>query len=136
MTVIYELHSRISFSRGCLGVMFILAGNKWHVGMFAHFAGVNVSYGAFAVLPERAPHNIDPFHADSLEIYLNTITMFNTDSKVSQIYLLLTILKITYSEFLFFRCCEIMSISLNCQYLEKISPMLFTLECKYYKSNI
>lgn len=44
--MIYERCMYFLYSRRCLGVMFILASNKWHAGMPAHFTGVNVSYGA------------------------------------------------------------------------------------------
>lgn len=46
MLMIYERCMYFLYSRRCLGVMFILASNKWHAGMPAHFTGVNVSYGA------------------------------------------------------------------------------------------
>lgn len=44
--MIYDRCMYFLYPRRCLGVMFILASNKWHTGMPAHFTGVNVSYGA------------------------------------------------------------------------------------------
>ena len=44
--MIYERYMYFLYPRRCLAVMFILASNKWHAGMPAHFTGVNVSYGA------------------------------------------------------------------------------------------
>lgn len=54
MALIYELRAPIFFYRTwvslSLGTMFILAGNKWHVGMLVHFARVNSELHYFFAL--------------------------------------------------------------------------------------